>query len=183
MAKNSALLLVDLQNDFCKGGALAVPESDAVIALANNMMSQFKFVIASQDWHPEGHSSFEYHWPPHCIQNTWGAAFHPDLNIAGITKVIQKGVDLCIDSYSAFYANDHLTSTGLTQYLHQHNITHLVVMGLTTEYCVKFTCLDALTLGFDVTLFLPGCRGLSKPDIEKALKEMQAAGALLQEDL
>lgn len=176
---NSALLLVDLQNDFCAGGALAVPGGDAVIPVANVSMSQFSTVIASQDWHPEHHDSFQSLWPVHCVQHTHGAEFHPLLNQAGITKVIQKGMDLSIDSYSAFYDNAHQKSTGLTDYLRAKKITHLVVMGLATDYCVKYSCLDAISDGFSVTLMLDGCRGIEKHGIEKALKEMQDVGVVI----
>lgn len=177
--ENKALLLVDLQNDFCQGGNLAVPDADAVIAVANELMPQFKTVIASQDWHPENHASFESLWPVHCVQNTMGAAFHPALNTALITKIIQKGTDKNIDSYSAFYDNEHQKNTGLTDYLRENNITMLVVMGLATDYCVKYSCLDAVADGFSVQVILSGCRGIEKHGIESALQEMQDRGVIL----
>lgn len=183
MPKNKALLLIDLQNDFCVNGALAVPNGEAVISIANEMMQQFDTVIASQDWHPKNHASFQTLWPVHCVQDSEGADLHPDLHVEKITKVIQKGLDPVIDSYSAFYDNDHVSSTGLTDYLRQKNIHTLVVMGLATEYCIKFSCLDAVCDGFLVELYLPGCRGLQKPDIESALKEMQDAGVIIREAL
>ncbi|MDP1574080.1 MAG: nicotinamidase [Coxiellaceae bacterium] len=179
MENNKALLLIDLQNDFCSGGSLAVPDADAVIPIANKLMPQFKMVIASQDWHPPNHDSFLSLWSVHCVQNTWGAAFHPSLNTALITKIIQKGMDKTIDSYSAFYDNDHQKSTGLTDYLRKNNITTLVVMGLATDYCVKYSCLDAIKDGFSVQLVLSGCRGIEKHGIESALKEMQDRGVLV----
>ena len=179
MENNKALLIVDLQNDFCNRGSLAVPDADAVIAIANQLMPQFKTVIASQDWHPVNHESFDSLWPVHCVQNTPGAAFHPALNTARITNVIQKGVDQAIDSYSAFYDNKHQKSTGLTDYLRENKITHLVVMGLATDYCVKYSCIDAINDGFSVELVLRGCRGIEKHGIESALKEMQDKGVVL----
>lgn len=179
---NTALLLIDLQNDFCAGGSLAVPEGDAVITVANQWIPKFQHVIATQDWHPQNHSSFEFLWPIHCVQNTPGAAFHPELNVAKITHIIQKGTDQAIDSYSAFYDNAHQKSTGLTDYLRQNTITHLVVMGLATDYCVKFSCLDAIADDFSVELLLEGCRGINAAptDVERALLEMQKKGVIFK---
>ena len=176
-----ALLLIDLQNDFCPGGSLAVPEGDQVITIANQLMPYFKHVIATQDWHPKNHSSFVSLWPVHCVQETHGAKLHANLNRHLITKIIQKGTDPAIDSYSAFYDNAHQKSTGLTDYLREHHITELFVMGLATDYCVKFSCLDAVSDGFSVFLIQDGCRGinLQKHDIETALKEMQDKGVRL----
>lgn len=172
----ACLLLIDLQNDFCAGGSLSVLNADEVIPIANKLMPQFTEVIASQDWHPFNHSSFIDLWPVHCVQNTKGAQFHPDLHIEKITKIIQKGTDVDIDSYSAFYDNNHAKSTGLTDYLRSKNITELYVMGLVTEYCVKFSCLDAIKDGFKVNLILEGCKGINQMNEEKALKEMEAQG-------
>ena len=176
---NAALILVDLQNDFCSGGALAVPHADDLIPIANQLMPHFKQVIATQDWHPKDHASFVSLWPEHCVQHSKGAAFHPDLDTTKITNIIQKGLDVAIDSYSAFYDNDHLNSTGLTDYLHQNNITDVYLMGVATEYCVKFSCLDAVADGFTVYLIQNGCAGINKTDIENALKEMQDKGVRL----
>ena len=177
----SALLLVDLQNDFCPGGSLAVSDGDAVIAIANQLMPHFSHIIATQDWHPNNHSSFKSLWPVHCVQNTKGADFHPDLDVSKITKIIQKGIDENIDSYSAFYDNQHLKSTGLTNYLRENNITDLYVMGLATDYCVKFSCLDAIADGFTVNLIVYGCRGinLQENDVDAALQEMKFRGVHL----
>lgn len=169
----SALLLVDLQNDFCMGGSLAIEKADEVIAVANHFMPFFKHIIATQDWHPKNHASFISTWPMHCVQHSKGAAFHPDLHIQHITKIIQKGTEQHIDSYSAFYDNQHLKSTGLTDYLRAQRITDLYIMGLATEYCVKFSCLDAIADGFTVYLILKGCRGINKCDIKNAMTEMQ----------
>ena len=197
----SALLLVDLQNDFCQGGALAVAEVDATIAVANQMMAWCKkrnvAVVASQDWHPAKHRSFAVNshaeawtmgeldglpqvwWPVHCVQNEPGAEFHPALETQRLDFVVQKGTNLDIDSYSAFYDNGHLSATMLNDWLKAAKITHLYVMGLATDYCVKFTVLDALTQGYEVTLISDGCRGvnLQPQDSSDAIDAMQQAGA------
>jgi len=179
--QNAALLLIDLQNDFCSGGNLAVPEGNQVIAVANALMPYFKVIIATQDWHPINHSSFVSLWPVHCVQNTKSAEFHPALNLSAITKIVQKGTDQHIDSYSAFYDNAHLKSTGLTDWLHEKNISILYVMGLATDYCVKFSCMDAINDGFTVYLIEDGCRGvnLQMNDVKNALHEMQEQGVRL----
>lgn len=199
-----ALLLVDIQNDFCQGGSLAVSDSDAVIRTANRMIAccqqQNIPVIASQDWHPANHLSFAVNsgtvigecgelnglpqvwWPLHCVQNTAGADFHPDLNKQGITHIIYKGENPAVDSYSAFYDNDHREPTTLLPLLAEQQITHLAVLGIATDYCVKFTVLDALAEGFAVTVITDGCRGvnLQPEDSLTALTEMKNAGAVLQ---
>lgn len=197
----SALLLVDLQNDFCQGGALAVAEGDATIAVANQMMAWCKkrnvAIVASQDWHPAKHRSFAVNshaeawttgeldglpqvwWPVHCVQNEPGAEFHPALETQRLDFMVQKGTNLDIDSYSAFYDNGHLSATMLNDWLKAAKITHLYVMGLATDYCVKFTVLDALTQGYEVTLITDGCRGvnLQPQDSSDAIDAMQQAGA------
>jgi nicotinamidase/pyrazinamidase len=196
--KNTALLLVDLQNDFCPGGNLAVPDGNEVIAIANQLMPKFTHVIATQDWHPVGHGSFaETHenqqvgnlielegiqqilWPVHCVQGTAGAEFHSDLNLNGIHEIFHKGAHKTLDSYSAFFDNDHRHSTGLAEYLMGQNIQSLYIMGLATDYCVKYTILDALKTGFKVYLIVDGCRGveLHEGDIKAAINEMEKAGA------
>ncbi|EKD76855.1 MAG: Nicotinamidase [uncultured bacterium] len=181
MSDNTALLLIDLQNDFCPGGSLAVKEGDQVIPIANALMPHFKTIIATQDWHPENHMSFKSLWPVHCVQQSVGAQLHTDLTLSRITKIFQKGMDQHIDSYSAFYDNEHLKSTGLTNWLRDKNISDLYVMGLATDYCVKFSCLDAIADGFTVYLIQDGCRGVNvqKHDIENALNEMQDKGVRL----
>ena len=181
MKTNSALLLIDLQNDFCSGGSLAVSGGEDVIAIANALMPHFKTIIATQDWHPDNHMSFESVWPVHCVQNTKGAELHPDLNTDRITIIFKKGTDENIDSYSAFYDNDHLKSTGLTDWLREKNISVLYVMGLATDYCVKFSCCDAIDDGFKVYLIDNGCRGVNieKNDIENALFMMKERGVRL----
>ena len=196
MNQNAALLLIDIQNDFCPGGNLAVPEGDQVVAVANQLMPLFPIIIATQDWHPAHHMSFasshdqkagnvlmtdhgeQILWPDHCVQQSYGAQLHAALHQEKITKIFYKGTDINIDSYSAFYDNHHLKSTRLTSWLREKNITTLYVMGLATDYCVKYSCLDAITDGFSVHLILEGCRGvnLQKHDIENALQEMQDKG-------
>lgn len=197
MKQNTALILVDLQNDFCQGGALAVPEGDAVIPLANQLQPYFTHVIATKDWHPANHMSFAmqhpgHHvgdlisldhatqvlWPDHCVQNTHGADFHPALKTTHIEKVFLKGTDPAVDSYSAFFDNAHLRSTGLADYLREKGIDTVYIMGLATDYCVKYSCLDAATLGFQVFVIEDACRGveLQSGDTEAALREMERAG-------
>lgn len=195
--KKSALILVDIQNDFCEGGNLAVPSGGQVVPIANEIQKHFDVVIATQDWHPKDHMSFASNqaghtvgdvinvhgitqvlWPDHCVQNTWGANFHPDLVTSHIQKIVLKGVDREIDSYSAFYDNEHLRSTGLTDYLLEHNIHSIYIMGLATDYCVKYSCLDAVKLGLQIYVIADGCRGidLHSGDVDKAFMEMKDAG-------
>jgi nicotinamidase/pyrazinamidase len=192
-----ALVLVDLQNDFCRGGALAVPDGDAVVPVANALLSRFDLVVATQDFHPPSHLSFarnhagksEYEkieldgleqvlWPAHCVEGTAGAAFHPALDTSRVTRVFQKGTDERIDSYSGFFDNGQRKSTGLGEYLNAQGVTALVIVGLATDYCVKWTALDARRLGFAVRVVEDGCRGvgLGAGDIPRALDEMRAAG-------
>jgi len=198
MAKKRALIMVDLQNDFCPGGSLAVPDGDAVIAKANLLQESFDLVIATQDWHPADHMSFATNhpghntgevlmidnfpqilWPAHCVQNTNGAEFHPGLNTKKIKKIFHKGVDKSIDSYSTFFDNEHLRSTGLEDYLRSEKVKEVYLMGLATDYCVKYSVLDALHLKFDVYVIVDACRGIDlKPgDIQHSIEEMRLAGA------
>ncbi len=193
----NALILVDLQNDFLPGGALAVPGGDEIIPLANRLMDCFQIVAATQDWHPPDHGSFaanhpgrqpfetiDLHglpqtlWPVHCVQNTGGALFAPGLDTRRITRVFQKGARPEIDSYSGFHDNGRRHATGLADWLRDRNVTHVTVCGLATDYCVKFTALDALAEGFRATLHLPACRGvnLNPGDIDAAVEEMRAKG-------
>lgn len=199
----AALLLIDLQNDFCPGGALAVADGDATIVIANQAIDaccvRNERVIASQDWHPANHRSFAINanaavgtlgeleglpqvwWPVHCVQDTLGAELHPRLQQQHISAVFRKGQDPNIDSYSAFFDNGHRTSTPLDSWLKKQGITHLTVMGLATDYCVKFSVLDALSLGYQAQVIVDGCRGvnLQPEDSQQALLEMQQAGAKL----
>ncbi len=192
-----ALLLIDLQIDFCPGGALEVKEGDQVIPIANKLMEQFDLVVATQDWHPANHGSFaanhpwrrpgqviDLHglqqvlWPIHCVQDSFGAQFHPKLNQAGITKVFVKGTDPEIDSYSGFFDNGQRKATGMGEYLKEQGVTEVFVLGLATDYCVKFTALDALGLGFDTHLIVDASRGvnLQEGDVDRAVEEMQQKG-------
>ena len=193
----SALVMVDIQNDFCQGGSLAVPQGDAIVELANALQPHFDLVIATQDWHPQDHTSFaaNHHdrkvgevieldgisqimWPVHCVQNTTGAQFHPQLEVSRINKIVHKGADRLIDSYSAFYDNAHLRSTGLGDYLQEHGVEEVYIIGLATDYCVKYSCLDAASLNLKTHVIIDACRGIDlKPgDIDKALTEMVAVG-------
>ena len=192
-----ALVLVDIQNDFIPGGALAVAEGHEVVPVANRVAKEFEIVIATQDWHPEDHGSFasqhqgknpgetielngipQVLWPDHCVQDSRGAEFHPDLDTSIFTKVFRKGTDPAIDSYSGFFDNGHLRSTGMGEWLREEGVTDIWVMGLATDYCVKFTSLDGVKLEFNVRLIEDGCRGvnLEPQDSESAIEEMRGAG-------
>lgn len=195
-----ALIVVDLQNDFMPGGALAVPEGDAVVPVANRLMPEFELVLATKDWHPPDHGSFAARhpgkkpgdiielaglrqelWPVHCVQDTEGSEFHRDLNTTPIAKVFYKGTEKEIDSYSAFFDNAHRKSTGLGDYLKERGVSEICLLGLATDFCVKFSALDALKLGFKTNVVEDGCRGidLNPGDVRKALEEIQNAGARL----
>ncbi len=194
---DQALILVDLQNDFLPGGPLGVPGGDEVIPIANRLMEDFEIVAATQDWHPEDHGSFAVNhpggqlfeqvdlhglpqilWPIHCVQETTGAELAPDLDSGRITRIFRKGTNADIDSYSGFHDNGRRQSTGLADWLRERGVKHVTLCGLATDYCVKFTALDALAEGFGVTLHLPACRGveLSPGDVEAAIEEMRAKG-------
>lgn len=195
-----ALILVDLQNDFCPFGALAVAEGDQIIPIANNLMEQFDIVVATQDWHPANHGSFAANhpwrkpgqvidlnglqqilWPIHCVQNSFGAEFVKDLNTDKITKIFPKGTDPEIDSYSGFFDNGHRKATGLGDYLKAQSVEEVFVLGLATDYCVKFTALDAVELGFKTNLVIDASRGvnLHEGDVDKAVEEMKSKGVQL----
>lgn len=192
-----ALLLVDIQNDFIPGGALAVAEGDLVVPVANRLRQKFELVVATQDWHPANHGSFasnhpgtkpgelgalgglpQIFWPDHCVQGTPGSWFHAELDLHGVT-LFRKGTDPEIDSYSAFFDNGHRKATGLGDFLRARGVRETVVLGLATDYCVKFTALDARGLGFDVTVVEDGCRGveLAPGDCARAFEAMHDAGA------
>ena len=191
-----ALILVDIQNDFCPGGALAVAEGDAIVPIVNRLMPRFDLVVATQDWHPEEHGSFasrhgkqpgELHelaglpqvmWPDHCVQGSNGAEFHPHLDTRRIEAVFRKGTDPTVDSYSGFYDNAQRRSTGLLGYLKEKGVTEVYVVGLATDYCVKFTAMDARQAGFETVLVADAARGvnLNPGDVEKAIAEMRSAG-------
>ena len=192
-----ALILEDIQNDFLPHGALAVPDGDKVIPVANQLQQKFPLVVATQDWHPANHCSFAVNhpgkrlfdqielsglpqtlWPVHCVQNTPGAELASTLHRDRITRVFQKGTDPEIDSYSSFFDNGHRRATGLGEWLKSKGVTEVYVCGLATDYCVKFTALDAVALGFKTHLIEDGCRGvnLHSSDVAVAISEMRQAG-------
>jgi nicotinamidase/pyrazinamidase len=194
----TALILVDIQNDFVPGGALPARDGDQVVPVANALMDKFELVVASQDWHPANHGSFaanhpgkkvgdvielaglrQYLWPVHCVQNTRGAELAAGLRRERIDHIVKKAIDPMIDSYSAFFDNGHRRATGLDEYLKGRGVDTIYVAGLTTDYCVKFTALDGLELGYDVVVVEDGCRGVNvKPDdSQRAIEEMKEAGA------
>ena len=192
-----ALILVDIQNDFVPGGALAVPQGDAVAPVCNRLQRSFELVVATQDWHPADHQSFAANhpgrkvgdvieldglkqvlWPVHCVQNTPGAAFVSSLDSGRIARVFRKGTDPRIDSYSGFFDNGHRKATGLADYLKANGVTELYVAGLATDYCVKFTALDARELGFNTYVVVDASRGinLKAGDVAATLDQMKRAG-------
>ncbi|MDR2070267.1 MAG: bifunctional nicotinamidase/pyrazinamidase [Treponema sp.] len=191
----SALIEIDVQNDFCPGGALAVAEGGKVIAPLNEIARRFAAagapVIATQDWHPAGHCSFastgkktaegEVLWPDHCVQGTAGADFHRDLDLAPVTLIVRKGFRPAIDSYSAFFENDRKTATGLAAYLNGLGVKTVYLGGLATDYCVFFSAMDAVKLGFTVYLLQDAVRGVNYPEgsVEKALDTMKSAGVVM----
>jgi nicotinamidase/pyrazinamidase len=193
----NALILVDLQNDFFPGGPLGVPEGDRVIPVVNRIQPRFDLVTATRDWHPPDHVSFvtqhegrepgdvirydgldQILWPVHCVQDTPGAELHPDLDRSRIAKVIHKGTDRDLDSYSGFFDNGHRKATGLGDWLKEQGVTDVYVCGLATDYCVKATALDAVDLGFTTHLIRDASRGvnLHEGDVEKAIDEMRNRG-------
>ena len=193
-----ALIVIDVQNDFCPGGALAVAEGDAIIGGINALMDDADAVILTQDWHPNGHSSFassheglapmtvidmpygpQVLWPDHCVQGTHGAAFHPRLRVDG-NLIIRKGFNPAIDSYSAFFENDHTTPTGLEGYLRTRGIDRLTLVGLALDFCVNYSAVDAAKLGFDVTVRQDLCRAIDfAGSLADAREGMRAAGVVL----
>lgn len=193
-----ALVVIDMQNDFCPGGALAVTGGDDIVDGINALMADFETVILTQDWHPAGHSSFasshpgaapmqvvdmpygpQVLWPDHCIQGTPGAAFHQGLRTDG-DLIIRKGYNPAIDSYSAFFENDHTTPTGLEGYLRTRGITTLTMVGLALDFCVNYSAVDAAKLGFDVTVRTLLSRGIDVGgSLDAALVGMKAAGVTL----
>jgi nicotinamidase/pyrazinamidase len=179
----SALILVDLQNDFCPGGSLAVKDGDAVVPVANELQKRFELIVATKDWHPAGHSSFASLWPPHCVQETTGAEFVAGLETSRIARVFLKGTDPEVDSYSGFFDNEHRRATGLGDYLKEQGVTDVTIAGLATDYCVKFTALDAVALGFKTSVVVDACRGVevNEGDTARALEEMAAAGVNIKE--
>ncbi|MCD8552294.1 bifunctional nicotinamidase/pyrazinamidase [Seleniivibrio sp.] len=195
--KDTALIVVDVQNDFCPGGGLAVKGGDEVVSVINKMMDCFDTVVGTQDWHPANHRSFasnnegtevyqiknlngtdQVMWPDHCVQGTCGADFHPDLTTDLFSVIIRKGSNPEIDSYSAFMENDRKTVTGLKGYLESKGIKKVFITGLATDYCVRYTAEDALSAGFEVYVAADACRGVDFPEgsAKAALDAMQAKG-------
>ncbi len=192
-----AIIIVDVQNDFCEGGALAVSGGAALVPVINELLPAFDLVVATQDFHPQNHGSFaanqsgatvgevgelgglpQVWWPVHCVENTPGAEFYPDLDAAKFDKIFRKGTDAGVDSYSGFFDNGRRHATGLGDFLQSRGVTQVFVCGLATDYCVKWTALDALSLGFETTVISDATRGvnLSADDSEKALNEVIEAG-------
>ena len=194
------LLVVDVQNDFCPGGALAVPQGDEIVPVVNRLARRFAHVVLTQDWHPPGHRSFasahpgkqpfetvdvEYGaqtlWPDHCVQGTSGAGFHPGLDIPQIELILRKGYRAGIDSYSAFRENDRETATGLAGYLRERGFERITLCGLALDYCVFFSAIDAREAGFEVTVALEACRGIDLDgSLTRALAAMRDAGVDLR---
>jgi len=192
-----ALLIVDVQNDFCPGGALEVPNGDQIIPTINKLSQQFDIVIQTQDWHPKGHSSFasshegkepfetiempygqQVLWPDHCVQGSQGANFHPDLKTNPSQLIIRKGFRKDIDSYSAFFENDDETTTGLTGYLRERNIDTLYAVGLATDFCVKWSVVDGIKEGFNVYVVEDAVKGIDiEGSVDQAWNEMLDQGA------
>jgi nicotinamidase/pyrazinamidase len=194
--ENDILLVVDVQKDFCLGGALAVPKGDEVVPVANGLGERFPHVVLTQDWHPLGHHSFasahpgrkpfetialsygpQTLWPDHCVQGTPGAQFHPDLHLPRAEMVVRKGFRPAIDSYSAFFENDRKTPTGLAGYLRERGFTRVFLAGLATDFCVHFSALDARREGFAAMLIEDACRAIDlEGSLAQAMRNMAAAG-------
>ena len=201
---NRALIVVDVQNDFCPEGALAVPEGDAVVPVINSLLSVFQVAVATQDWHPPGHASFasshpgrlplevipidgipQVLWPDHCVQGSFGAEIHADLDLRPIRAVVRKGTDPRVDSYSGFRDNRADRPTGLAALLRELGVAAVVVVGLATDYCVAATARDALELGFAAEVWLPACRPVGAPPghTERTLAGLRDKGVVLLEEL
>ncbi|WP_113912124.1 bifunctional nicotinamidase/pyrazinamidase [Roseovarius dicentrarchi] len=194
-----ALIVIDMQNDFCPGGALGVPEGDSLVAAINARMADFGAVVVTQDWHPAGHASFasshpgakpmdvmempygpQILWPDHCVQGSAGARLHADLNADRADMILRKGYNPALDSYSAFFENDHRTPTGLHGYLQTRGITEITLVGLALDFCVNFSAVDAAQLGYDVRVEAALCRGIdAHGSMDAALAGMRAAGVTL----
>ena len=195
---DAALVVIDVQNDFCPGGALEVPDGDAVVPVINRVAASLPACILAQDWHPPGHLSFasshegkapfettalpygeQVLWPDHCVQGTDGAAFHRDLETGGADLVLRKGFRRGIDSYSAFYENDRTTSTGLAGYLRSRGISRLYFAGLATDFCVAYSAIDGAREGFEVAVIEDACRGIDLDgSLDAAWDQMAAANVM-----
>jgi nicotinamidase/pyrazinamidase len=194
------LLVIDVQNDFCPGGALAVPQGDEIIPAVNRLAASYAHVILTQDWHPRGHASFasshpgkspfetievsygaQVLWPDHCVQGTPGAAFHSGLDIPHAELVLRKGFTRTIDSYSAFRENDHRTATGLAGYLRERGFERVALCGLATDFCVAFSAIDGRQAGFDVSVVTSACRGIDiDGSLARAMRSMSEAGVTVR---
>ena len=197
----SVLLVIDPQNDFCPGGALAVPDGDAVMPVINRLARRFPHVLLTQDWHPPGHSSFasahpgrrpfesvtvaygdQTLWPDHCVQGTAGADFHPALDLPMTELVLRKGFRPAIDSYSAFFENDRSTATGLAGYLRERGLRRVFLCGLATDFCVAYSAIDAVRAGFAAVVTMAACRAIDLDgSLDRARREMAAAGVAMVE--
>lgn len=191
---DKALIVIDVQKDFCPGGALAVAGGDEIVPLVNRLIGEFDHVVLTQDWHPAGHSSFasthpgrnpfetiempygqQTLWPDHCVQGSAGAEFHPQLEWTKAELIVRKGFRTGIDSYSAFFENDHRTPTGLAGYLRERGISDLTLVGLATDFCVAYSALDAVRSGFSATVLLEACRAIDLGGSLAAMKDEMAA--------
>jgi nicotinamidase/pyrazinamidase len=193
---DSALLMIDIQNDFCPGGALAVADGDAVVPVVNRLQEKFQIRVLTQDWHPAGHSSFasshpgaepfsmtkmpygdQVLWPDHCVQGSYGSEFHSGLAVKSADLIIRKGFRKAIDSYSAFFENDRKTPTGLAGYLRERGAKKLVLTGLATDFCVYYSAIDAVGHGFEATLVTDACRAIDLDgSLAAAMDDMKAKG-------
>jgi nicotinamidase-related amidase len=193
------LVIVDVQNDFCPGGALAVPRGGEIVPAVNRLAAEFAHVVLTQDWHPRGHASFasshpdsqpfdmidlsygrQILWPDHCVQGTRGAAFHPALEVPHAELVLRKGFRAAIDSYSAFFENDRRTPTGLVGYLKERRLERITLCGLATDFCVFYSALDGRRAGFEVTVATDACRGIDVDgSLDGAMRSMKEAGVIL----
>jgi nicotinamidase/pyrazinamidase len=196
LKESDVLIVIDVQNDFCPGGALAVPHGNEVVPVVNRLAAVFAHVMVTQDWHPDGHHSFasahpgrkpfetielaygtQTLWPDHCVQDTPGAAFHRDLHLPHAELVLRKGFRRSIDSYSAFYENDQQTPTGLASYLRERGFTRVFLAGLATDFCVHYSAVDARREGFAAVLVEDGCRAIDLAgSLADAMAKMRAAG-------
>jgi nicotinamidase/pyrazinamidase len=192
-----ALIVVDIQNDFCPGGSLPVLEGDKIIPVINNLLPNFDLIIFTKDWHPQDHKSFasnneninifsefdlngssQVAWPDHCIQNTFGSDFHRDLDFGKIKKdfyIFKKGMDPEVDSYSAFYDNGKKNSTGLSEFMKERNVTEIFICGLALDFCVSYTAIDSALEGFESTVIIDACRSIN-PDINPTIQKLLKTG-------
>jgi nicotinamidase/pyrazinamidase len=196
--EESALLMIDIQNDFCPGGALAVNDGDAVVPVVNRLQERFSVKVLTQDWHPHEHASLVHNhedvepftviqaphgdqviWPGHCIQGTPGAGFHPDLDVDGADLILRKGFRQHIVSYSAFFENDRTTATGLAGYLRERGVKRIYATGLATDFCVYYSAIDAIRQGFEAVLVPDACRAIDLDgSLDAAMADMKAQGVI-----